>query len=266
MTIQRNCSLAVLPLFTGLFQPMLASRYLRLLFLLVVPFLGACSSLYFPPPPQVPLLTQQGEWSGSLQTNFSQNTSLQGAYAATNHLGIMGSASFLHTDKKKRAEDHDFGELGVGYYTRIRDTRVLEFYGGVGAGKTKRVERTPTEGVTRTLEGNLTKYFLQANYTSKDHKSFHVLGRDWPINYGTALRISYMQLDNFRLDGLGHAPEDNVFLEPITYTRIQLAGPVQFQIISGSNFGLRHRKYLKAANSVFQFGIVVNVGGQEGQK
>jgi hypothetical protein len=266
MTTQRNHPLVVLPLITAVSLFMLLLRCARFLLVLVLPLLASCSSLYFPPPPQVPLLTQEGEWSGTLQTNFSQNTSVQGAYSPINHLGVMGSVSFLHTDKKKRAEDHDFGEVGLGYYTRIRDTRVLELYGGVGLGKTKRVERTPDEGVTRTLEGNLTKYFVQANYTSKDHKSFHVLGRDWPVNYGTALRVSYMQLDKFRIDGQAAAPEDNVFLEPITYTRIELVGPVQFQLISGSNFGLRHRKFLKAANSVFQFGLIVNVGGQQGKK
>ncbi|MBX0292301.1 porin family protein [Hymenobacter sp. HSC-4F20] len=238
----------------------------RIRVLLVLPLLASCSSLYFPPPPQVPLLTQKGEWSGGLHTNFSQNTSVQGAYAFTDHLGVMGSASFLHTDKKKRAEDHDFGEVGLGYYTRLRDKRVLEIYGGYGLGHTKRVERTPAEGVTRTLEGNLTKYFAQVNYTSKDKKTYHVLGRDWPVTYGTALRLSYVNLSNFRLDQQAHASEDNIFLEPITYTRINLVGPVDFQLISGSNFGLKHRKYLKAANSVFQFGVVVNVGGQSGSK
>ncbi|RSK32500.1 outer membrane beta-barrel protein [Hymenobacter metallilatus] len=234
--------------------------------LLLLPLLAGCSSLYFPPPPQVPLLTQKGEWSGGLHTNFNQNTAAQGAYAVSDHLGVMGSVSFLHTDKKKRAEDHDFGELGLGYYTRLRDNRVLEVYGGYGLGHTKRVERTPAEGITRTLEGSLDKYFLQVNYTSKDKKTYHVLGRDWPVTYGTALRASYVTLTNFRLDGQPHTPEDNVFLEPITYTRINLVGPLDFQLISGSNFGLRHRRYLKAANSVFQFGLVVNVGGQSGGK
>ncbi|WP_460623110.1 outer membrane beta-barrel protein [Hymenobacter tenuis] len=240
--------------------------FFRCCLVVLLPLLASCTSLYFPPPPQVPLLTQKGEFSASLHTNFSQNTALQGAYAISDHLGVMGSASSLSTNKKRRAENHDFGEVGLGYYTRLADRRVLEIYGGYGLGKTKRVERTPDEGITRTLEGNLTKYFVQVNYTSKDRKSFHVLGRDWPVSYGTALRASYMQLDNFRIDGLGSTPEDNVFLEPITYTRVTLVGPVDFQVISGSNFGLRQRKFLKAANSVFQFGLVVNLGGQSGDK
>ena len=250
---------------------------LRAFFLLSWPLVAGCSSLYFPPPPQVPLLTQKGEWSAGLHTNFSQNTAVQGAYAVSDHLGVMASGSFLHANKKqeffgnktnRESQDHDFVEGGLGYFTRLRkDQRVLEIYGGLGVGSTKRTEfNDETNVTTQALEGKLTKYFVQVNYTSKEEKSFHAFGRDWPFNYGTALRASYVQLHDFRRNGLAHAPEDNVFLEPITYTRIQVLGPLQLQLISGSNFGLRTRKYLKASNSVFQLGIVVNFGGQEGRK
>lgn len=250
---------------------------LRAPLLLSLLLLASCSSLYFPPPPQVPLLTQKGEWSAGVHTNFSNNTAVQGAYAVGEHIGVIGSASFLHSNKKQsffgsKAEresvDHDFVEGGVGYFTRLRkDRRVLEVYGGLGVGGTKRTRFNQETNLTaETAEGTLHKYFVQVNYTSKEEKSFHVFGRDWPFNYGTALRASFMQLDNFKVNGLDHAPEDNVFLEPITYTRIQVVGPLQLQFISGSNFGLRSRKFLKASNSVFQFGIVVNVGGQEGRK
>ncbi|WP_324672077.1 hypothetical protein [Hymenobacter sp. GOD-10R] len=239
---------------------------LRALLTLFVPFLASCSSLYFPPPPQVPLLTQKGEFSGGIHTNLDNNVSLQGAYAVGEHLGVMGSASFLHTDKKKRAVDHDFGEVGLGYYTRLSDRRVLEVYGGLGGGHSKRVERDAEKVTTRTLESGLTKYFVQVNYSSKDNSNVHVFGRDFPITYGTAMRLSYLQLENFKLDNVATVGEENVFIEPITYTRVQLVGPVQLQLISGSNFGLRQRKFLKAANSVFNFGVVVNIGGQEGKR
>ena len=233
---------------------------------LLLPLLTGCASLYFPPPPQVPLLTQKGEWSAGLHTNLSQNTAVQGAYALSDHLGVMGSASFLHTNKSKKAEDHDFGELGLGYFTRLPDHRVLEVYGGYGGGHTKRVERTPAEGVTRTLEAGLNKYFVQVNYTSKEKKTYHLLGRDWPLTYGTAMRASYVTLTGFRLNGKPAFNEDNIFFEPITYARVKLVGPLDGQFISGSNFGLKHRKFLKAANSVFQIGLVVNLGGQSGGK
>lgn len=242
------------------------NRLVRSLLLLTLPLLASCSSLYFPPPPQAPLLTQKGEFSGGIHTNFSNNLSLQGAYAITSGLGAMGSASFLHTSSSRKDVDHNFGELGLGYFTRLGDRRVLEVYGGIGSGTTRRTERT-REGLTsRTLEGNLTKFFAQVNYSSKDNHTIHALGHDFPITYGTALRLSYLTLDNFRLDGVPHAVEENVFLEPITFTRINLLGPLQFQFISGANIGLRQRQFLKASNAVLNFGLVLNLGGQEGRK
>ncbi|SHJ14083.1 hypothetical protein SAMN02745146_2415 [Hymenobacter daecheongensis DSM 21074] len=246
----------------------------RLVLLPFLPALAGCASLYFPPPPQAPLLTQKGEFSGGLHTNFSSNTALQGAYALGDHVGVLGSASFLHSNKKqsffgkktnREFVDHDFGELGMGYFTRLKDQRVIEFYGGYGLGHTKRTESSENV-TTQTLEGNLEKYFFQVNYSKKESKTLHLFGRDFPMSYGAAMRASYVQLYNFTLNGQPHAPESNIFFEPITFTRIQALGPIQLQFISGSNFGLRHRKYLKAANSVFQFGIVVNLGGQEGRR
>ncbi|UOQ74214.1 hypothetical protein [Hymenobacter cellulosilyticus] len=246
---------------------------LRLRLLSILVGLSGCSSLYFPPPPQAPLLTQKGEFSGGIHTNFSQNTALQGAYALGDHIGVQGSASFLRSDKKqsffgsknnRKYEEHDFGELGLGYFTRMRDERVLEFYGGYGFGHGKRTERS--EGVTQTFDGDLSKYYLQANFSKKESKTWHFFDRDWPVSYGMALRASYVQLHDFTIDGKPQPMEDNVFLEPISFTRISVLGPIQFQMISGSNFGLRHRRYLKAANSVFQLGIIVNLGGQEGRR
>ncbi|RYU81554.1 hypothetical protein [Hymenobacter persicinus] len=246
----------------------------RFAFLALLPALAGCASLYFPPPPQAPLLTQKGEFSGGLHTNFSNNTALQGAYALGDHIGVLGSASFLHSNKKqsffgskanREFVDHDFGEVGMGYFTRLRDQRVIEFYGGYGLGHTKRTESR--EGLTtQTLEGSLDKYFFQVNYSKKEAKTLHLFGRDFPMSYGAAMRASYVQLNNFTIDGQKHEAEDNIFFEPITFTRIQAVGPIQLQLISGSNFGLRHRKFLKAANSVFQLGIVVNLGGQEGKR
>ena len=42
-----------------------------------------------------------------------------------------------------------------------------------------------------------------------------------------------------------------------------MAGPVHLQLMTGQNFGFRRNKYLKAANSVFQVGVILNLGGEE---
>ncbi len=230
---------------------------LHLAYVLVFAGLSSCASLYFPPPPHAPLLTHKGEAYGSVSTNLQNNFALQGAYAVTNHLGVAGTFSSLHRSKSRKTENLDFGELSVGYFTRLSDKRVLEVYVGAGGGATERIERN-AEKVT-TLDGSLSKIFAQVNYARKKKKNIHLFKRDFPLTYGAALRMSYMQLNNFRIDGQVAPGENNVFFEPITFTRTQIAGPVQLQLMSGQIFGFRNNKFLKAANSVFQVGIVVNL-------
>ena len=231
--------------------------YVAFLFALIS--LSGCSSLYFPPPPHAPLLTHQGEFYGTVSTNQHTNYALQGAYALTNHLAAAGTFSSLHRSKGDKTENFDFAEASVGYFTRLPDKRVLEVYMGGGGGATQRIERDQEQLTSKRLNGSLSKVFAQVNYARKKHDNIHLFNRDFPLTYGAALRMSYMQLNNFQIDGLSAPGESNVFFEPITFTRTQIAGPVQLQIISGQIFGFRNNKYLKAANSVFQVGIVINL-------
>ena len=226
--------------------------------LLVLTGLTGCASLYFPPPPHAPLLTHRGEFYGAVSTNQHTNYSLQGAYAFADHLAAAGTFSSLHRKKSDRTENIDFGEASLGYFTRLPDKRVLEVYIGGGGGYTQRIERDKEQLTTRTLEGSLSKVFAQVNYARKKHKTLHLFNHDFLLNYGAALRLSYLQLNNFQINGLAAPGEGNVFFEPITFTRTQIAGPVQLQLMSGQIFGFRSNKYLKAANSVFQVGIVIN--------
>ena len=239
-----------------------------LILLLAAAGFSSCASLYFPPPPHTPMLTHKGEFYGAISTNQHTNFALQGAYGLTNHLAVAGTFSSLHRKKSDRTEDLDFGEASLGYFTRLPDQRVLEVYVGGGGGATRRSERDEAQLTTRTLEGSLSKVFAQVNYARKKRDNIHLFNRDFPLTYGAALRLSYMQLNNFQITQFNNsqvirmaAPgENNVFFEPITFTRTQIAGPVQLQLISGQIFGFRNNKYLKAANSVFQVGIVINLG------
>ncbi|WP_083326320.1 hypothetical protein [Hymenobacter coccineus] len=228
--------------------------------------LAGCTSLYFPPPPHAPLLTQKGEFYGSISTNQQNNFAFQGAYAFADHLAAAGTFSSLHRAKGDKTENFDFAEASVGYFTRIPDKRVLEVYVGAGGGGTDRTERNPEQLTMRRLEGSLSKVFVQVNYASKKKRSVHLGHHDFPLSYGTALRLSYVQLNNFRIDGQGQAPIGNVIFEPITFTRVQLAGPFQLQLMSGQAFGFHPNDYLKAANSVFQLGLIIGLGGSNSWK
>lgn len=232
---------------------------LRSAVLVALPGLAGCASLYFPPPPHAPLLTHQGEFYGTVSTNQHNNYALQGAYALTNHLAAAGTFSSLHNRKSDRTEDVDFGEASLGYFTRLPDKRVLEVYVGAGGGATRRIERDNEQLTTRTLDGSLSKVFAQVNYARKKRDNLHLFNRDFPLTYGAALRLSYMKLNNFRINDLPASGESNVFFEPITFTRTQIAGPVQLQLMTGQIFGFRNNKFLKAANSVFQVGIIINI-------
>ncbi len=228
--------------------------------------LAGCASLYFPPPPHAPLLTQKGEMYGSVSTNQQNNFAFQGAYAFADHLAAAGTFSSLHRFKGDKTQGFDFGEASVGYFTRLPDHRVLEVYAGLGGGSASRIERDNENVPTRRLDGSLSKLFVQVNYASKKKTSLHLFNRDFPLSYGTALRLSYMQLNNFRIDGQGQASISNVIFEPVTFTRVQLAGPFQLQLMSGQAIGFHPNAYLKAANSVFQFGLIVSLGGSNSWK
>ena len=237
----------------------------RLVLLLVSGSLTGCASLYFPSPPHAPMLTHKGELYGTISTNQHTNFALQGAYAFTDKLAVAGTFSSLHRRKSNKTEDIDFGEASLGYFTRLPDQRVLEVYVGAGGGSTSRIERNNEQLTTRTLDGTLAKYFAQVNYARKKKKTLHLFNRDFPLTYGAALRLSYMQLNNFRINGQLAPGESNVFFEPITFTRTKVVGPVQLQLISGQIIGFKRNDFLKAANSVFQVGLVINLWeGSEG--
>ena len=68
-------------------------------------------------------------------------------------------------------------------------------------------------------------------------------------------------MDEFYRNDLKQPTEDNIFLEPIFFTRVVLNPAVQIQYTSGSNFGLRNRKFLTAGNSVFSLGFIINANG-----
>ncbi|GAA4362661.1 hypothetical protein GCM10023185_30790 [Hymenobacter saemangeumensis] len=211
------------------------------------------------------MLTHKGEFYGAISTNQHTNFALQGAYAFTDKLAAAGTFSSLHRRKGNNTEDIDFAELSLGHFTRLPDKRVLEVYLGAGGGHTSRIERNDEQLTTRTLDGSLRKYFAQVNYARKKQKTLHLLGHDFPLTYGAALRLSYMELNNFRINGQLAPGESNVFFEPITFTRTKLVGPVQLQLISGQILGFKRNEYLKAANSVFQVGLVINLWeGAEG--
>jgi len=224
--------------------------------------------MYMPNVPNTPMLSQQGEFSGGAHISLRGNTSLNGAYAVSDHFGILFSGSVMNREWEKKDYKHKLIEAGGGYFNSFgpENNRIIEIYVGYGAGNTDRVYRHYDDNNVLTdselQEVTYNKTFLQVNYSSKKSNNLKLFGRDFPINYGTALRISSVEMKTFMINGIGQMREGNLFLEPIFFTRMQLTDQFQLQYTTSGTFGLNSRKYMNAGNSIFTIGAVVNLGGK----
>ena len=235
--------------------------------LLLIVFLSSCSSLYMPNTPDTPLFTQKDELHASGHVSIRGNMSVNTAYAFSDNFALMINGSFISQDKEKKDFKQKMLEAGVGYFTTFGSTnnRILEVYGGMGTGNSRRVLSDLTYDGAIPYESqdiSFDKFFVQVNYSSTRKKSLKLFGDRFPLNYGTALRMSYVTMDKFIMTGVTPIKEDNIFLEPIFFTRMRLNDNFQLQYTTGSNFGLKDRKYLTAGNSVFTIGAVYNLGGK----
>jgi len=243
------------------------SSPLKYLAILAVAGLSSCSSLYVPNVPNTPMLSTQGEFSGGAHVSLGGNLSLNGAYAASNHFGVIGSASYLNNDKSRRDFKQKLVEIGGGYFNTFGpdDNRIIEVYAGYGGGKTDRTYFHRDNDVLTSTEHQETTYsktFFQVNYSSRKANNLKLFGKVFPINYGTAIRISHVNMKTFMINGIGQPREGNLFLEPVFFTRMRFSDTFQLQYTSSGNFGLNSRKFISAGNSLFTIGAVVNIGGK----
>lgn len=234
-----------------------------LVLLLTMP---GCISTYMPNVPNTPMFTEKGELSAGGHITPKGNISFNTAYAVTDHFAAMLNGSMLNSERPKKDFRHNLLEVGGGYFTTFGpdQNRIMEVYGGIGGGSSDRTKKEEDSKGVMTYtryEANFSKYFVQVNFSSKRKKSLHLFNRDFPLNYGTALRASYINMNKYLVNGEPETEEDNIFFEPIFYTRLALNPAVQLQYTSGANFGLKNRDTLTAGYSVFSLGVVVNVGG-----
>lgn len=172
----------------------------------------------------------------------------------------------MNRDREKKDFNQNLLEAAGGYYTTFGadNSRILEIYTGFGRGNSLRIVReVNSEGFVSNERQQVAfgKFFVQANYSSKKKKSLKLFGTRYPLNYGTALRVSHVNMRNFKINDLEQQGEDNIFFEPVFFTRLQLNRAVQLQYTSGSNFGLKNRDFMTAGSSVFTLGVAINVAG-----
>lgn len=216
--------------------------------------------------PNSPMLSAKNEVHASGHISLKGNISVNTAYAVSDHVGVLFNAAFVNQSKTKKDYRQDLVEGGAGYFTTFgeNNSRILEIYAGLGKGTTNRVFRTFENNgiITNDLQDiGFNKKFIQVNYSTKEQKSLKLFKNEYPLNYGTIFRLSHVSMDNFSRNNLEQPLEDNIFIEPVFFTRLKLNEYLQLQYTSGSNFGLKNRNFMTAGSSVFTLGIIVNVGG-----
>ncbi|WP_199138069.1 hypothetical protein [Pedobacter sp. ASV12] len=242
------------------------TKYFYLILAFAMLALSSCSSIYMPSVPNTPMLTTQGEIAAGAHISLKGNANFNSAYAISNHFAVLANGAYLNNEATKKDIKHKMIEFGAGYFDTFGpdNNRILEIYAGVGSGKSHRLFREFDEQKillsTDLYDSKYDKQFIQVNYSSKKKDKLRLFGVNFALNYGTALRMSFVKTNDFFRNGVKQPNEDNVFLEPVFFTRMILSDEVQLQYTSGSNFGLKNRKFLNAGNSVFSVGAVVNLG------
>lgn len=249
---------------------MLIQKKLNIAILLIVSvaFLASCSSVYMPNVPNSPMLSAKNEIHAAGHISLKGNLSFNTAYAVSDHVGVLFNGAFINQTARKKDFNQDLVEGGAGYYTTFGqdNNRIFEIYAGLGAGITQRIYRTFENDGSVTIDNQnirFNKSFLQVNYSTKEKKSLTLFSKKFPLNYGTIFRISHVSMSKFERNNVDQPFEDNIFIEPVFFTRLKLNQNFQLQYTSGSNFGLKNRDFMTAGSSVFTVGLIVNLGGSK---
>jgi|GEM_PF-3431926 len=104
-----------------------------LFFLCAITFLQSCATIYHPGVQNIPLLKEKGEVKLSATVN-----DYQGAYAVTNHIGIMVNARQMSQRPFQGFHlipdrvDNKMLEIGAGYFAQGEKNWTSEIYAGAG--------------------------------------------------------------------------------------------------------------------------------------
>ncbi len=235
-------------------------------FLVLIAFsLGSCSSMYMPNVPATPMFTKQGEGYLSGHVNLKGNISGNAGVAITKHIGFIANGSYVNNKRQNEEFKQYLYEGGIGYFTPLGKSKrqVFEVYAGYGIGNTLETDlRSSTSGMipVEVRDMDFEKMFVQVNYSSTKKDKINLFGARRELNYGTAIRLSRIAMKDFSIDNVAAPQEDNIFVEPVFFTRLALNKNWQFQYTTGFNIGVVSNEYLKAGNAVFTLGVSYNFG------
>lgn len=243
--------------------------YLILIAMFVVAsFFSSCSSIYMPNVPATPMFKDKGEGYLAGHVNLKGNLSGTAAVSITDHVAILGNGSIVNNGSNSNEYFRQWlAEGAIGYFTTTGKSKrqVLEFYGGYGIGNSRDIDqRASVHGyeAVEAREMDFDKIFVQVNYSSTRKRKISLFGDKRELNYGTAIRLSRIGMRDFWVDGVTADKEENFFIEPVFFTRMELVKGLQLQYTTGFNIGLVNNSFLKAGNSIFTLGVTYNFGNK----
>ena len=232
-----------------------------------LPFLFYSCAIYTPTSINAPLFSEKGQAAISGTAGFGYN--IQGAYAFSNHLAILGNISNYDIGQTRHSGEYiiikgngKFNEVAIGYFTKKPDGTYLDIYGGFGKLKTKN-----TLNYYGEIKEGERGIFYNPKYNINLHKYFIQPGMGWVgknVELAFNARFALVQFQNpisqvpdsiilqKKLNQLDKNP--NYLFEPAITLRFGTKyGKFQLQYLRSYNF--ESNKYIENTGGNLSIGL-----------
>lgn len=211
-----------------------------------------CAPAYIPNAVNVPLLSSQGQFQGSVCSGTS-GYDVQASYSPVSNLGLMANGSFYSNtdDSTGDYSKRNFFEGGAGYYTAFGGAGRFETYGGYGQGTStyrNSYELFGTQEVIAT--GYYRRFFLQPSIgTATDFFDAALSMRTCYVNF-YRIKSGDLSLDH-NIDG--------IFIEPtitarLGYKHVKLLAQMGYSLPLGEDVEMFWQPFLFNLGLSFDFG------------
>lgn len=224
--------------------------------------ISSCAPIYIPNTRNTPLFRGQGEFQGTAL--ITTGVELQGAYAVSDNIGVIGSYSTLSENRNDPQNTsatfkrkNSYFEGGIGYFKADRSRRI-EVYVGYGQGKSTTTGQYsfffPTFGQQEIiLTGNYNRYFIQPTIGT-NKKGF---------NISFTPRISAVDFSEFTAGVVTETPDEKmvIFIEPALTTKFRLNQHLDGMFQLGLNFSGSGDVYFDFVPVQAAIGVQLHLGG-----
>lgn len=225
-------------------------------------FFTSCAPIYIPNTRNTPLFRGQGEFQGSAV--LTTGVELQGAYALTDNIGVIGSYSTLSENRNDPQNtsasfkrQNSYFEGGLGFFKADRARRI-ELYVGYGQGKSTTTGQYyfffPTFGQQELIvTGRYNRYFIQPTIGT-NKKGF---------NISFTPRIAAVDFHEFVSGTVTELPDEkiSIFIEPAVTAKFRLNQHIDGMFQLGLNFSASGEVFFDYVPVQAALGVQLHLGG-----